>query len=69
MPYKKRLQNVWSYQPTYEELKHDKIIYQHLPLNGYQPTYEELKPGSYTILDMQIEGYQPTYEELKRYIH
>jgi len=40
---KKQPDVIISSQPTYEELKHDKVIYQHLPLNGSQPTYEELK--------------------------
>ena len=56
-----------GYQPTYEELKLDRVADMIEAHFRYQPTYEELKPRVFAFACVVPSGgYQPTYEELKR---
>ena len=52
-------------QPTYEELKHNKVHKEIPNYQGIQPTYEELKHERQRELFEEQLRIQPTYEELK----
>ncbi|RPF46987.1 hypothetical protein EDD75_1254 [Thermodesulfitimonas autotrophica] len=60
---------VFSFQPTYEELKQGELFDLINELDGFQPTYEELKHTYYQIQDYRCQGFQPTYEELKQEVY
>ena len=57
---------ITGFEPTYEELKHNLVLFHTSRKGSFEPTYEELKLHSFAFVSSPELGFEPTYEELKQ---